>query len=81
MASFAHNALKMVRKLGRGMVPADAVSSGADQAMDDGLVDAVTSPVCLIWLSWRVRGEDPGQTTTSGLFRDVDYQTTSPVSR
>ena len=60
MASFAHNVLKMVRKLGRGVgppapvAPADAVASSADQAMDDGLVDAVPPLHCLIWLSWWV---------------------------
>jgi len=60
MASFAHNVLKMVRKLGRGVgppgpvAPADAVAFSADQAMDDGLVDAVTPLHGLIWLSWWV---------------------------
>ncbi|MCE2502263.1 MAG: transposase [Dehalococcoidia bacterium] len=65
LASFAHNVLKMVRKLGRGVgppgpvAPADAVASSADQAMDDGLVDAVTPLHCLIWLSCWVLGLEP----------------------
>ena len=58
MASFAHNVLKMVRKLGRGVgppgpvAPADAITSNAEQAVDSGLVDAVTLLHCLTGLRW-----------------------------
>jgi len=60
MAPFAHNVLKMVRQLGRGVgppgpvAPADAITSCVEHAMDDGIVNAVTTLRCLIWLRWWV---------------------------
>lgn len=60
MASFAHNVLKMVRKLGRGvgppgpLAPADAITSSANDGMGDGLVDTVASPHYLVSFSWMI---------------------------
>ena len=57
MASFAHNVLKMVHKLGRGvgppgpLAPADAITSSAEQVMGGGLADAVAPLQCLVRLS------------------------------
>ena len=57
LASFAHNVLKMVRKLGRGvgppdpLPPADAIASGAEQVMAGGLAGAVAPLHCLVHLS------------------------------
>ena len=57
MASFAHNVLKMVHELGRGvgppgpLAPADAITSSAEQVMGGGLADAVAPLQCLVRLS------------------------------
>lgn len=56
MASFAHNVLKMVRKVGAGIgtpdpaSPADAINSKGEHPADRAVVNSMDSPRCLAWL-------------------------------
>lgn len=60
MASFAHNVLKMVRKLGAGTGPPDqaplsnSIDVGEGQAKGDAGMNSTASPRCLAWPSWLV---------------------------
>ena len=60
MAALAHNVLKMVRKLGRGVgppgpvSPVDAVALSAEHAMYDAVADSFGPPWCFAWISWLV---------------------------
>ena len=52
MAALAHNVLKMVRRLGRGVgplgpvAPADTMAANARYATDDAVADCVTPLWC-----------------------------------
>ena len=58
MASFAHNVLKMVRKLGTGigppgpMSPDDANAISEDLAAGDAVMNSIGSTWCLASQSW-----------------------------
>ena len=58
MAALAHNVLKMVRKLGRGVgppgpvAPADAIAENGWHATDDAVVESVALLWCCSWASW-----------------------------
>ena len=58
MASFAHNVLKMIRKLGAGIGPAGPTSSAGATAINDhhaageAAMNTVASPRHLAWPSW-----------------------------
>ena len=61
MAALAHNVLKMVRRLRRGVglpgsvVPADVIAAKAGQAEDDAVADFGTLPRCFAWvIGWAV---------------------------
>ncbi len=57
MAALAHNVLKMVRRLGRGVgppspvAPADPIAAGAEHAADDAVADFVAPLWCIAWVS------------------------------
>ena len=65
MAALAHNVLKMVRRLGRGVgppgpvAPADAVAASGWHAAEDAVADFVVLPWWLGWLTWRIRHDRP----------------------
>ena len=58
MAALAHNVLKMVRKLGRGVgppgpvAPADAIAANAGHATDDAVANFVMRSSWFGWLTW-----------------------------
>ncbi len=58
MAALAHNVLKMVRRLGRGVgpfgpvAPADAIAGSAGHAMDDAAANFAALTCCFAWVSW-----------------------------
>ena len=58
MAALAHNVLKMVRKLGRGVgppgpaAPADAIAANAGHATDDAVANFVVRSSWFGWLTW-----------------------------
>ena len=58
MAALAHNVLKMVRKLGRGVglpgpvAPADAIAENVWHAMDDAVAESVSLLWRFAWASW-----------------------------
>ena len=60
MASFAHNVLKMVRKLGGGSdppypaSPADATAAGEEHATGDAVMNSVASPRYFVRPFWLV---------------------------
>ena len=59
MAALAHNVLKMVRKLGRGvglpgpMIPADSIAANAGYATDELVANNVVRSSWFGWLTWR----------------------------
>ena len=58
MASFAHNVLKMVRKLAGSIgppgptSPLDATDIGEEHATGDAVMNSIASPRCFAWPSW-----------------------------
>ena len=58
MAALAHNVLKMVRRLGRGVgppgsvAPADAIAVSAGHTADDAVADFVAPLWCFAWVGW-----------------------------
>ena len=65
MAALAHNVLKMIRKLGRGvgppgpMAPADAIAANAGYATDDAVVNLVVRSTWFGWLTWWTQHRKP----------------------
>ena len=65
MAMLAHNVLKMVRRLGRGVVPpgpvSPSVATGADvtRATADAVMNFAVPSQCFFWLSWLLLGLNP----------------------
>ena len=55
MASFAHNVLEMVRKLGGGIgplgpeSPTDAIAASAEFTTDDAMMNSGAPPRCFAW--------------------------------
>ena len=65
MAALAHNVLKMVRRLGRGIgphgpaSPASGTVADGEYAMVDAAAYCAALPRCFFWLSWLVSGPTP----------------------
>ena len=65
MAALAHNVLKMVRRLGRGIgspglvAPADAMAASGWHAADDAVADFVALFGCFAWVRWRIHHLKP----------------------
>ena len=65
MAALAHNVLKMVRRLGRGVgppgpvAPADAIAATAGYGTDDAVADFVALFGCFAGVRWRIRHLKP----------------------
>lgn len=60
MPALAHNVLKMVRRLGRGIGPPGPASpdaetvAGSEYTIADAMMDPETGPRCFSLLSWLV---------------------------
>ena len=65
MAALAHNVLKMVRRLGRGVgprgpvAPADAMAATAGYGTDDAVADFVAPSWWVGWLTWWIQHSKP----------------------